>query len=136
VADERDGEREERGEPEERLFTLDEANAMVPDLSEALVKMREARQLILRDAERVKAAVAGNGGGPMGRAYADAMRLLKDEVERLSGEGLILRDVESGLVDFPAEREGRVVYLCWRLGEDRVAFWHDVETGFPGRRPL
>jgi hypothetical protein len=122
--------------PEERRFTVEEAEAMLPDLRAALGRMREARQVILRSAERVQDAVTGNGGGPEGREYADAVELLKSEVERLSAEGLILRDVESGLVDFPAEREGRVVYLCWRLGEERIGYWHDIETGFPGRRPL
>jgi hypothetical protein len=61
---------------------------------------------------------------------------LRAEVERISGLGIILRDVESGLVDFPAERDGNEVYLCWRLGEDHVGYWHPPETGFAGRRPL
>ena len=109
---------------------------MLPDLREALARMRDARQVILRSAERVQASVARNGGGPEGREYSEAVTLLRDEVERISAQGIILRDVESGLVDFPSEREGRLVYLCWRLGEDHLGFWHDVDTGFPGRRPL
>jgi len=121
---------------QERRFTVDQADGMLPDIREALERMREARQLILRSAERVQAAVARNGGGPEGQEYSDAMRLLRTEVERLSSEGIVLRDVETGLVDFPATRDGRLVYLCWRLGEDRVGYWHDVDTGFPGRRPL
>lgn len=120
----------------ERRFTLEEAEAMLPDLRQALDRMREARQVILRSAKRVEEAVAGNGGGPEGREYADAAALLRTEVERLSAEGIILRDIESGLVDFPSEREGRDVLLCWQLGEDRIGFWHDRETGFAGRRPL
>jgi hypothetical protein len=120
----------------DRRFTVEEADAMLPELRAALESMREARQLILRSAEKVQAAVARNGGGPEGREYSEAMRLLKSEVERLSGEGIVLRDVETGLVDFPTTREGRLVYLCWRLGEDAVRFWHDPETGFGGRRPL
>jgi hypothetical protein len=121
---------------QERRFTVDEANARLPDLREALARMREARQVILRSAERVQAAVARNGGGREGKEYSDAMSLLRDEVERISKDGIILRDVETGLVDFPSERDGRLVYLCWRLGEEQVAFWHDVDTGFPGRRSL
>jgi hypothetical protein len=124
------------GDVPERRFSLDEANAALPDLRAALARMREARQVILRSAERVQASVAMNGGGPEGQEYSEAMSLLRDEVERISAEGIILRDVETGLVDFPSEREGRLVYLCWRLGEDDVAFWHDVDAGFPGRRPL
>jgi hypothetical protein len=124
------------GPPEDRRFTLEEAEAMLPDLRAALERMREARQTLLRTGERVREATTGNGGGTENRAYQDAAELLRSEVERISGEGVILRDVESGLVDFPTEREGRVVYLCWRLGEDHIAFWHDPETGFAGRRPL
>jgi hypothetical protein len=125
-------------EPElrDRRFTREEANAMLPELREWLTRMREARQVVLRSGERVRAAVAGNGGGPEGQEYTEATRTLKEGVERLSAEGIILRDVEAGLVDFPSEREGRLVFLCWRLGEDDVAHWHDVDTGFPGRKPL
>ncbi|MDP9343149.1 MAG: DUF2203 domain-containing protein [Actinomycetota bacterium] len=121
---------------EERRFTVEEANAMLPELRESLARMREARQLMLRSGERVRETVAGNGGGPEGREYTEAAQTLKDGVERLSGEGIVLRDVEEGLADFPSTREGRLVFLCWRLGEDTVAYWHDVDTGFPGRRPL
>jgi hypothetical protein len=124
-------------EPAEgRRFDLEEANAMLPGLRESLERMREARRVILDSGERVKDASAGNGGGAEANEYRDAVELLRREVERLSEEGLILRDVESGLVDFPTEREGRTVYLCWRVGEDSVRFWHDPEAGFPGRRPL
>jgi hypothetical protein len=126
----------EAGRSQEHRFTVEEADALLTELREALERMREARQLILRSAEKVQATVARNGGGPEGREYSEAMRVLRNEVERLSGEGIVLRDVETGLVDFPATREGRLVYLCWRLGEDSVRFWHDVDSGFPGRRPL
>ena len=124
------------GPPDERRFTLQEAEEMLPDLREALERMREARETLLRTGERVKEVVAGNGGGPENREYRDAAEVLKDEVERISAMGIILRDVESGLVDFPAERDGRLVFLCWRLGEDHVGFWHPPETGIAGRQPL
>jgi hypothetical protein len=124
-------------EPAEgRRFDLAEANAMLPGLRESLDRMRQARGVILRSGERVKEASAGDGGGTEANEYREAADLLRREVERLSEEGIILRDVESGLVDFPSEREGRTVYLCWRLGEDRIRFWHDPESGFAGRRPL
>jgi len=121
---------------EGRRFDVAEANAMLPGLRESLDRMRQARAVILRSGERVKEASAGDGGGAEANEYREAADLLRREVERLSEEGIILRDVESGLVDFPSEREGRTVYLCWRLGEDRIRFWHDPETGFAGRRPL
>ena len=120
----------------ERRFTLEEAESALPDLRESLERMRAARQTLLRTADHVKEVVAGNGGGPAGDEYREAAETLKADVERISAMGIILRDVESGLVDFPAERDGREVYLCWRLGEDHVGFWHPPETGIAGRQPL
>ncbi|MFL5799916.1 MAG: DUF2203 domain-containing protein [Actinomycetota bacterium] len=122
--------------PADCRFTIEEAEALLPDLRDALDRMREARQTLLRTGERVKEVVAGNGGGRENREYRDAAEVLKTEVERISAMGIVLRDVESGLVDFPSEREGRQVFLCWRLGEDHVGFWHPPETGIAGRQPL
>lgn len=126
----------EAGGTSGRRFDLETANAMLPGLREALARMRHARQVILDSGERVTEASAGNGGGAEANEYREAVELLGREVERISAEGIILRDVESGLLDFPSEREGRTVYLCWRLEEDRIAHWHEADTGFAGRRPL
>jgi hypothetical protein len=120
----------------ERLFTVEQANAQLDRLRISLERIREARQVILRSGERVKESAAGDGGGAEGEAYWHALRTLRVETEGLATDGIVLRDAESGLVDFPAEREGRVVQLCWRLGEERVAFWHDVDAGFGNRKPL
>jgi hypothetical protein len=123
--------------PGERLYTVDEADAMLRDLRDRLERIREARQVLLREAEVVKEKVVADGGGSdPGSAYREASTMLRSELERLSAENILLRDPETGLVDFPAEREGERVYLCWRLGEDRVAHWHPLDTGFAGRRPL
>ena len=123
-------------QPEERLYSLEEAQAALPDVRTTLEGMREARRVIIASGEKVKGAVAGNGGGPLTRSYQEAVSTLRSGVESLSEQGVIVRDVENGLVDFPSMREGRIVYLCWRLGEPMVAFWHPPETGFPGRKPL
>jgi hypothetical protein len=120
----------------ERQFTVDEANAALPDLRHTLPALQSAREVVLRAGERIKGAAPKNGGGSEGREYWDALALLRKETERLSGEGIVLRDIDSGLVDFPAEREGRPMFLCWKLGEPEVAYWHPVDTGFTGRRPL
>ena len=121
---------------EERVFTVEEANAMLPDLRDTLEAMRRARQIVLASAERVKGSVAGNGGGKPAGEYAEALEMIGRETERLSAEGVLLRDIDTGLVDFPGERDGQSVFLCWKLGEDEVGFWHPVDTGFSGRRPL
>jgi hypothetical protein len=121
----------------DRIYTVDEANSMLPDLRARLVRIRDARQVLLQTAELVTERVASDGGGSHGgREYWEAQQELKAEIERLAKENIVLRDPESGLIDFPGEREGRRVWLCWRLDEDRVANWHEIDTGFIGRRPL
>jgi hypothetical protein len=122
---------------QEHTYTVEEADALVPELAERLVRIRAARQVLLREAELVRERVVADGGGAdAGREYWDSTALLRTELERLAEQDILLRDPETGLVDFPAEREGQRVFLCWRLGEDRVAHWHPLDTGFSGRRPL
>jgi hypothetical protein len=122
---------------DERSYTVEEADAMLAELSDRLERIRHARQAMLREAELVKEKVVEDGGGAhASREYWEATGTLRTEVERLASEGILLRDPETGLVDFPAERDGERVYLCWRLGEDRVGHWHPTDTGFAGRRPL
>lgn len=120
----------------ERHYTVEEANARLDHLREVLPRIREARRVLLASGERVRGSAGRNGGGREGAAYWTAVRTLRDEVEALGSEGIVLRDAESGLVDFPSRREGREVFLCWRLGEPAVAHWHDVDAGFVGRQPL
>ncbi len=121
---------------DERFFTVEEANGELPALRERLVRIREARSVVLRSAEVVRRAAPADGGGSEGAAYLEAARTLREDVEALAAAGIILRDPDTGLVDFPTRREGRTVYLCWRPDEDRVSHWHDVNSGFAGRRPL
>ena len=121
---------------QERVFTVEEANAMLPGLRETLAAMQRARVVVLANAEHVRGAVAGNGGGHPSGEYAEALDLLRRETERISEAGIVLRDVDSGLLDFPGERDGRPVWLCWKLGEDEVGFWHPIDSGFSSRRPL
>jgi hypothetical protein len=121
---------------QERRFTVREANAELDDLRERLPRVRDARRALLRATERITAAVAADGGGVAGGDWFEAQRTLRVDLTDLAERGILLRDPESGLVDFPAEREGQRVFLCWRLGEAEVGFFHDETTGFSGRRPL
>ena len=121
-----------------RHFTRDEANALLPQLTTLLTKLREAKDE-LTDTEAHEAlseAAPTNGGGEQGQqvgvAFLEVRRLL-DTVERA---GIVLRDIDRGLVDFPALLEDREIYLCWELGEDEVAYWHDLEGGYGGREQL
>jgi hypothetical protein len=121
---------------EERVFSVEEANAMLPSLRKSLALIREARQTVLSGAEPIRRSAPADGGGKQGKEYWEPLAALRREVEAITGQGVILRDPEAGLVDFPTEREGRLVFLCWRAEEDRVGFWHGPEGGFAGRRPL
>ncbi|HEX2069186.1 MAG TPA: DUF2203 domain-containing protein [Actinomycetota bacterium] len=117
-------------------YTAEEANALLPSLRTALHNIRHARQVVLSGGERIRRTAPLNGGGEQGKEFWDAMQTLRREIEGLNQQDIVLRDPESGLVDFPARREGEEIFLCWRLDEDRVAYWHGPDTGFAGRQPL
>ena len=121
---------------EDRLYTLEEANAQLPDLRERLPRLRLAREGLIAASERIKEAVASDGGGVAEAGWFTHQQTLKTELEHLAERGILLRDPEVGLIDFPAERGGRPVYLCWRLGEDQVAWYHEANAGFGSRKPL
>jgi hypothetical protein len=110
------------------------------------VRMAELRKQLTVDQRRqaeLVSIVGGNGHGNSAREYADVSRRLEEgtrEMVACAGEiqalGAIVKDLELGLVDFPSLREGEEVLLCWRVGEDELGFWHPVDEGFSGRRPL
>jgi hypothetical protein len=130
-----------------RYFTPDEANALLPEVreaAEALVGHRRA--LVEANAKRAHLAsqIAGNGGDFDPQEPRELEEVLQREaeavghaIERLEGLGVLVKDADRGLVDFPALREnGEEVLLCWQVGEDEIAFWHGLEEGFAGRKPL
>jgi hypothetical protein len=120
----------------ERRFTVEEADAELEELRRRLPRLREARQRLIDTSERITAAVEFDGGGVEGTDWFRAQGSLKADLLWLADRGILLRDADTGLVDFPAERDGERVFLCWRLGEDRVGWYHGEETGFAGRKPL
>jgi hypothetical protein len=120
----------------ERLYTPEEANAELEGLRRQLARIRAARQTLIASSRRIADALAADGGGVAGSDWFAASDALRTEVEDLATRGILLRDPEGGLVDFPAAREGRVIFLCWRVDEAEVAWWHEQDSGFVGRRPL
>ena len=120
----------------ERLFTVAEANAELDELRRRLPVLREARRGLIAATERIGEAVAIDGGGVAGTDWFSHQQALKAEVTWLAERGVLLRDPDTGLVDFPAERAGEPVFLCWRLGEDEVGFYHPEHGGFSGRQAL
>ena len=124
-----------------RLFTIEEANALLPSVREILQNVRRSRARVATYRRQAKLAAerAEQGGGGMegGALYATVLTDLTEEMSELEAMGVQLKDFERGLVDFPSLRDGRVVLLCWQLGEgDELEWWHDMETGFGGRTPL
>ena len=122
----------------ERHFTREEANALIPRLSPLLHQLREAKdELTDTEAHEVLAESAPtNGGGEEGRQVGVAFLEVRRLLEVVEQSGIVLRDIDRGLVDFPAVMDGREVYLCWELGEDDVGYWHDLDAGYGGREPL
>jgi hypothetical protein len=124
-----------------KLFTIDEANALLPSVREILQKIRRSRRRLnaYRQAAEQAAEGAEQGGGGManGVLYAAILTNFTSEMSELEGLGVQLKDFDRGLVDFPSLRDGRVVLLCWQLGEgDELEWWHDMDAGFGGRTPL
>jgi hypothetical protein len=121
----------------ERVFTHVEATALLPRLTELLTALRSAhRESRDKAAESEYHPVSSNGSAAAAMQASGPFH----EAQRLSADvdalGVILRDPGTGLVDFASVREGKPIYLCWRLGEARIGFWHPRDTGFMGRLPL
>jgi hypothetical protein len=143
----------ERSSRPPRYFTLDEARRTLPQVRACLERLQTLGAEVTRLQQAMQEgshalrqeAPAHNGAAKNGRGrhVYDALartEVLLGEMRRLVGEleeiGCEVKDVQTGLVDFRAMRDGRAVYLCWRLGEDDIGFWHELDTGFAGRRPL
>jgi len=124
--------------PARRHYSPAEANAALATLRPLLERLQEARdQLTDEEAhEALSDASGGNGGGEHGVQVGEAFLEVRRILTALQEAGIVLRDIDRGLVDFPSTRDGREVYLCWELGEDEVAWWHDPDAGFGGREPL
>jgi len=129
-----------------RYFTPEEANAALADvrpLVEQMVAHRRAHTGALEAQEELEGRIRGNGGGIPPAQLADAAAVVEREaralaraIDEIVQHGVEVKDIDEGLIDFPALRGAETVLLCWRLGEDRIRYWHTVEEGFAGRQPL
>jgi hypothetical protein len=121
-----------------RHYTVEQANAALDWVLERLERLRSAHVQLSNDEARTALgdAAPSNGGGAPGRVVSEAFLELQRALGELQAMDVVLRDLDRGLVDFPALREGREVYLCWEAGEDEIEFWHDLDAGYGGRRPL
>ncbi len=122
-----------------KLFTVEEANALLPKLEELLIDLAFHRDRMRERAPHlgpILAASVSNGGGRVGSEYGVEAYNLYLAVGRIREFGVLLKDLDTGLLDFPHERDGRVVFLCWRPSEERVGYWHELQAGYQGRQPL
>jgi hypothetical protein len=117
-------------------FTQQSANALLPELRTLLLALRNAYAVSAGQAEATRTLAGGNGGTTHAQEWADAERTLADGLRWLQERGVLLKDPERGLVDFPAVRDGRPILLCWQMDEPSVSHWHEVSAGFAGRQPL
>lgn len=118
------------------FYTLDRANGRIPELVELLTVLRTQRD----ELRELKGTFDATDEGDDQRRLRLRMQGLVDQMQatvaRIDGWGITLRDIDTGLIDFPALVNGRQVWLCWRRDEDAIHFWHDLDSGFGGRRPL
>lgn len=129
-----------------RHFTPEEANAaleQVRPLVEKMVAHRRAHVEALARQEELEVRIKGNGGGIPPATLADAAeevereaRALAKVIDEIDEHGAQVKDLDEGLIDFPALRDGETVLLCWKLDEDEIRYWHSVDDGFAGRQPL
>jgi len=124
---------------EERIFTLNEANHQLPQLEELLTEIKHLRKFLGSiEAEIKKAsghAVQG-GGSPFGPSYLKTLERMLKNIEQINEMGVLVKDLDKGLCDFAYMMDGRVVYLCWKLGETEIGWWHETDSGFAGRQRL
>lgn len=121
-----------------RHYSVEQANEAIPWVRERLDRLRAARAGLTDEQARAALAEAGpsNGGGAPGRVVSEAFFELRDVLVELREAEIVVRDLDRGLLDFPALREGREVYLCLQDGEDEIGFWHEPDAGFGGRVAL
>jgi hypothetical protein len=122
-----------------RYFTLQEANQAMTVIRPLMDEIQNIRQEILARQPEVWPVVeraAGNGGSPAASQMVREFERLDALVHQVQDTGALFKDINLGLLDFLALKEGREVYLCWKYGEQDIAFWHEIEAGYAGRQPI
>ena len=130
----------------DRYFTLDEARRLVPWLKEtfeAIAPLRDKANRLNAGIRELAGRMRGNGGGEsyrrlrhLRRELRETSDLIDERTGEIHGRGILVKGIDPGLVDFPSQREGQAVYLCWLEGESELEFWHEIDAGFAGRQPL
>ncbi len=122
-----------------RYFTLQEANIALETIRPLMEEIQSIRKNIITHRPEAWPAIeksAGNGGNPTLSKLVEDFDRLDKLLHRILNTGAQVKDINTGLLDFPALRNGHEVYLCWKYGEDQIAFWHEIDAGFAGRQPI
>ncbi len=122
-----------------RYFTETEANALLPTIRPLVAEMLTAREKIVAAQPELWPVLeksVGNGGSKKAGALVALFEIIQRHVKTIEALGVVIKDINTGLLDFLAERDGREVYLCWKYDEPSVAHWHDLDSGFAGRQLL
>jgi hypothetical protein len=122
-----------------RYFTTEQANQLLEVLKPLVEKMLEIREQILGlqpQLEGVLNKAVNNGGSLVSSEALSTFEELKEVLYAIQQYDVFVKDANSGLIDFPSIRDGEVVFLCWRFGEAQIEYWHELEAGFEGRKPL
>jgi hypothetical protein len=123
----------------EKHFSVEEANDLLPDLRALLAGIQAVRDSLVIEWERaqpVLKAAGHNGGGKEASGYVSDLTRLNVKLRELHRQGVVMKDIDRGLIDFPHWRDDEEVFLCWELSEDRIGYWHELETGYQGRKPI
>ena len=123
----------------DRVFSLFEANRLIPQLQAHLSTVQQRKAVLLQSRGEVQKASANadvGGGTPVGASYVNSLQDISANLHAIHELGVVVKDIDLGLCDFPHVRDGRVVYLCWKLGEQEIRWWHEITTGYRDRCPL
>lgn len=122
-----------------KYFTLVEANQVLQSIRPWFDEIQSIRQEVIAHQSEIWSVMeksAGNGGHPELSRMVPAFDRLDELIHKIQDLGVLIKDINTGLLDFPALRNGHEVYLCWKYGEGDIAFWHEVEAGFAGRQSI
>ena len=122
-----------------KYFSVEEANAIIPELLVNIPRLQGLLQDLTEkypDVNKAREKAQFNGGSLQGADYINCVLNINYLTEQLESKGLILKGIKHGLVDFLSMRNGREVYLCWKVPEQRIEYWHDIQAGFAGRQRI
>lgn len=120
-------------------FTVEEANRVLKQVRPLVENILAIRRKVLAkrpDLLPVLQKIKGNGGSRPASELLSEFQQLEELIKQIQDMGILVKDVNTGLLDFPHLREGREVYLCWQYGEEEIRYWHEIDAGFAGRQPL